>query len=152
VSGSAALPIELVGEVACLRKPGEAAGLALSGAEACGMRTVVTFGIEDPPGLPPRLEGVTVMELPGSSEPAGSRRFRIVSGSSSWSFDAKSLHVHRDVSEAFFVAVPPRRAPFDRRLFFDLLPMFAGNTLGRKLLRAVRRRRSATRRGPTSGV
>ena len=52
---------------------------------------------------------------------SGARRFRLQSRELQLDLAARSLQLHRDVSRAFFGAVPPRRVPVGRRLGWTAL-------------------------------
>jgi hypothetical protein len=54
--------------------------------------------------------------------------------------EATSLHVHRDVGNAFYRAVPPRLVPLRKRLFWRVVLALAGTGAGKRLLLSIRRR------------
>lgn len=141
-------PIRFAGEVRCVREEGRALCFVLRGAEAlarAGARAVTleaAFAMRDPPWDLEGLRDAVVEELcpERDAHSDGLRRFLIRDARQRCTIEALSVHVHRDVRDIFFAAVPPRRAPPARRIFFALVPALVANPLGRWLLRALRRR------------
>ena len=72
-------------------------------------------------------------------ERSGEAEFELRSGARSWRIAASAVHAHRDVSEAFYRVIIPRRAPFMRRLLLRAAIGIAGSRLGLFLVRALRR-------------
>jgi hypothetical protein len=81
--------------------------------------------------FPARLEAPVV-------EPAGQHEYRIVSAGAQRVIRAQRVFVHRDVRQVFCDAVPARRPPLAKRLFWRALLAFAGSALGRRMLGNVR--------------
>ena len=88
---------------------------------------------DDVPGLPESLTAPVVVAL-------DERRYRIISRSQDWIIEATSIHVHRDIGNTFYRAIPPRPAPPLKRFFWRVMLTFAGSRAGRRLLSFVRRR------------
>lgn len=129
------LVVALRGTVRCRRDAAGPLGLVLAGrpADAPEETTEVAFAAAGPPELPEVLEDVRIERLAG-------RSFRIESAGREWRLEARSVHVHRDASAAFFAAIPPRPAPLPKRLFWRLVLAAAARPLGRRLLLALRGR------------
>jgi hypothetical protein len=121
------------GKVRCLRSQSEPA-LTLSGASASppGEPFLLGFSGSAPEDLPDTLEDVRIEQLQEGS-------YRIVSGQRAWVIEARALHLHRDVGAAFYRALPPRRAPWHRRLFFWVVLQLARSHRGMAALRRLRR-------------
>jgi hypothetical protein len=130
------------GAVRCRRDPagpleitleGRAAGEAGAAgeADAAGEPLTVAFSGATDPGLPDALEAAVV-------EQVGPARYRIAAGARDWLIEAAAVHLHRDVGRAFYQALPPRPAPFARRLGFRLALRLARSRAGLAVLRALR--------------
>jgi hypothetical protein len=121
------------GAVHCAREPHGPLGLTLTGrtAEHPGEEVRLAFAGTAPADLPERLEDAVV-------ERAGPGEYRIASVTRSWPVAASSVHLHREVADGFYRAIPPRPAPLVRRLLFRVMLGVAGSRLGIALLRAVR--------------
>ncbi len=122
------------GPVTCRRDPGVFPGWTLTGAAADdpGETLILTFLGAAPQDLPQTLTAPSVVALDGQS-------YLIASPPRQWRVCARTVHVHRDVTAAFYHAVPPRSVPWTRRLFWRLVLRLAGNRAGRRALRALRR-------------
>ena len=48
-------------------------------------------------------------------------RYRIASAPREWIVEATAIHLHREIATAFYRAIPPRPAPWSRRLFLRVL-------------------------------
>jgi hypothetical protein len=109
--------------------------LTLSGcdAESVDDRLILTFICPSVSDLPDSLSAATVRAV-------GERRYRITSRSRDTMVEATSLHVHRDIGHAFCRAVPPRRAPLKKRIFWRVVLALAGTRAGKRLLLSLRRR------------
>jgi hypothetical protein len=120
------------GPVSCSRTPGPL-GLTLAGhtADRPEQEVRLAFAGTAPAELPGQLDGALI-------ERAGSGAYRIVSGARSWTLTARSLHMHRDVAQEFYRAIPPRPAPLRRRLLFGAMLALARSRAGIALLRALR--------------
>jgi hypothetical protein len=119
------------GPVTCRRTPN---ALTLSGCagDSADDRLILTFIAPSIPDLPDSLNAATVLAL-------DERRFRIASGSRDWIVEATSLHVHRDIGNVFYRAVPPRPAPLRKRLFWRVVLALAATRAGKRLLLSLRR-------------
>ncbi len=126
-------PVRFAGTVRCARGSG-ALRLTLSGAAAGApaQPLTVAFAAAAPAGLPAVIEDVVVEQT--------AHGFRITSGADAWTLEAPAAHVHRDVSAAFYRALPPRPVPFGKRVFWRLVLLLAGSSGGIALLRALRGR------------
>lgn len=124
--------IAFAGAVSCTPRAA-APGLTLSGLSARHPQqpAQLAFSAAAPADLPAQLADVMVEALPGGG-------YRMASGARSWSLGAGALHLHRDVGVAFYRALPPRPAPWSRRLLWGAALRLAGNRLGLALLRALR--------------
>jgi hypothetical protein len=124
------------GRVQCARSPGPL-GLSLSGStgEHPGQRTVLAFSTAAPAEFPDTLDDAVVEAL-------GAHRYRIASARREWLIGASAVHLHRDVRDEFYRALPPRSVPLRRRLFWRLVLALAASRAGLALLRAVRRNRT----------
>jgi hypothetical protein len=120
------------GPVACRRTVD---ALILSGpAGDCAAEVLIlTFIGPRGPDLPGSLAGAGVL-------PLGERRYRITCGSRDWVIEATAVHLHRDVGNAFYRALPPRPAPLAKRLFWRVVLALAGTRPGKRLLLALRRK------------
>ncbi len=122
------------GPVTCRREPGVCPGLTLIGAAADdpGETLILTFLGAAPEDLPRTLMAPSVVALDGQC-------YRIASPPQQWRVWARTVYVHRDVTAAFCHAVPPRSVPWTKRLFWRLVLLLAGDRVGRRVLRALRR-------------
>ena len=122
-----------IGAVSCTRTPGGPLGLTLSGrtADRPGEEVQLAFAGTAPADLPGELEDAIV-------ERAGPGRYRIASGAQAWTLAARSVHLHRDVAEGFYRAIPPRPAPRVRRFVFGAMLTLARSRVGIALLKALR--------------
>jgi hypothetical protein len=120
------------GAVQCERAPG-VPGLTLRGRSAdTAEPAALAFSGSAPAGLPDRLEDAVVEEL----DPT---RYRIADRSGTWIVTASAAHLHREIAAAFYRAIPPRPAPWVRRVFFRAALALAASRAGLALLRALRR-------------
>ena len=122
------------GPVRCTRHTGVSRGLTLSGGSAGHSpgRLIVSFVGTDAAAIP-TLEAARVVQL-------GDRRYQVRSPSGAWLIEARALHVHRDVRQVFFGAVPPRPVPLGKRLFWQAILRLARRRAGLHLLRVLRGR------------
>ena len=129
------------GRVECRRAPQGPLGLTLTGfaADAPDEALHVSFTGNAPTGLPATLGNVRVEQL-------GPALFVIDATEGRWEVEATAMHVHHDVGAAFFRAVPPRRAPLRKRIFWRAVLAAAGNPLVRRLFLARRVARADTAR------
>jgi hypothetical protein len=86
----------------------------------------VAFSCPAPADLPAELEDAELELL-------ADNRHRLTSGDRSWSLHGP-VHVHREVSSAFYKALPPRPVPWRKRLFWRVMLALAANPLTRRLL------------------
>jgi len=129
----AATVVSFRGAVTCARAPHGPLGLTLTGRTAGqpGEDLQLAFAGTAPADLPERLEDARVeSSAPGT--------WRITAGGREWRFSARSMHVHRDLAEAFYRAIPGRPAPLRRRLAFGAMLALARSRVGLALLRALR--------------
>jgi len=122
------------GGVSCRRDDGPL-GLTLIGRAADRREEVATLAFSGaaPPGLPEALEDAVVEQVEAG-------RYRIWSGTREWSFSARSVHLHREVSSTFYRAIPPRIVPWHKRLFWRVVLALAATRMGKALLLTLRRR------------
>lgn len=122
----------LRGPVTCART---ANALILSGAAAdsAADRLILTFIAAAIPDIPDSLSAASVHAL-------DEHHYRITSESGDLLVETISVHVHRDVGKAFYRAVPPRRVPVAKRLFWLLVLALAGSRTGKRVLASLRRK------------
>ena len=94
---------------------------------------ILSFIVRDVPGLPEFLTAPVVVAL-------DEQRYRIISRSRDWIIEATSSHVHRDIGNTFYRAIPPRPVPLVKRFFWRVVLAFVGSRAGRRLLSFLRRR------------
>jgi hypothetical protein len=124
--------VRFAGPVSCQRGDG-AVKFTLSGMSAAvaGQQVSVGFTSAAPTGLPAALLDAVVEErAPGM--------FRISSPAGEWPLLAQAMHVHRDVTAAFYRAIPPRPVPLGKRIFWRLVLMLAASSTGMAVLRKLR--------------
>jgi hypothetical protein len=126
--------VVLRGRVECRREACGALGLTLLGRGDAPGLIRVSFAGPAPSGLPETLDGALVHRLSDAE-------CSISSAGERWVLRAVSVHVHRDVGDAFYAAVPPRRARLSKRLIWGLVLAVAGRPLGRRMLARLRRAR-----------
>jgi hypothetical protein len=109
-------------------------GLTLAGktCEAPEESTALAFSACAPAGLPATLEDALVEHLGGT-------QYRISAADRSWLISAAAVHLHREIAAQFYRAIPPRRAPLAKRVFWWAVLALAASRAGLTLLRAVRR-------------
>jgi hypothetical protein len=95
--------------------------------------TFITSSLADLPELPASLIDPAVLALDAG-------RYRISSGPRDWVFEATSVHLHRDIGDAFHRAVPSRPAPLKKRLFWRVVLALAHLSVGKRVLLAIRRK------------
>jgi hypothetical protein len=123
------------GGVSCRRESDGPIGLTLRGltVEHPDEWVSVSFSGLAPEKLPEVLEDPTVYRI-------DERRYRIASTPREWIVEAGAVHVHREIAAAFYRAIPPRVAPWTKRLFFRLLLALMANSWGKRILLALRGR------------
>ncbi|MGA7538361.1 MAG: hypothetical protein WBW93_06300 [Steroidobacteraceae bacterium] len=109
--------------------------LTLTGpaADSKDERLIVTFITPTPAAAPESLAAAEVHAL-------DEHHYRIITSARSWEIEAASVHVHRDIGSAFYRAIPPRRVPLKKRLFWRFVLALAGTRAGKRLLLSVRGR------------
>ena len=123
------------GTVRCTPETGASPGLTLRGTSAAdpAEHLILSFIGASGAELPATLDAPSVVAV-------GVHRYRIESGPRRWLIQARALHLHRDVRAAFLQAVPPRRAPLGKRLFWRAVLSLARRGAGLRLLSALRGR------------
>jgi hypothetical protein len=106
---------------------------AAAAAEPGGGILIVTLTTFTVPDVPESLAAASISALDG-------QRYRIASGSGEWIVTAATVHVHRDIGDAFYGAIPPRAVPLRKRLFWRIVLALAGTGAGKRLLLFLRRR------------
>jgi hypothetical protein len=121
------------GGVSCTRAA-LAPQLTLSGSTAENPEelTALSFSAAALPDFPGTLQDVQV-------EHRGGAQYRIASGAREWLIEAEAVHLHREVAARFYRAIPPRRAPWRKRLFWRLVLILAASRAGLAALKALRR-------------
>jgi hypothetical protein len=122
------------GGVSCRRDPGGPIGLTLIGwtSDHPDERVSLAFSGRSPGDLPDVLEDPVVDRL-------DKRRYRIASPPREWVVEASAIHLHREIAATFYRAIPPRAAPWGRRLVWRLVLGLAARSWGKRLLLALRR-------------
>lgn len=122
------------GGVSCRRDASGPLGLTLVGwtSDHPDERVSLAFSGRSPDGLPDVLEDPVVDRV-------DERRYRISSLPREWIVEATAIHLHREMAAAFYRAIPPRKAPWSRRLVWRVLLGLAGTGWGKRLLLALRR-------------
>lgn len=111
------------GRVECRRSSGMSS-LTLVGHDSSGHPVHLSLLGALPEDLPPRLDAASVERLEAE-------RYRISAGGRAWTIAAPRAYLHYDLAEAFFRAVPPRRVPLAKRLFWRLVLSAAASPVGR---------------------
>ncbi|MGN6454124.1 MAG: hypothetical protein ACTHL7_13805 [Steroidobacteraceae bacterium] len=121
------------GEVHCERAE-RMPGLTLKGiaGEAVEEPTALAFSACAPADLPATLDDALVEHL-------GDTQYRISAANRSWLISASAVHLHREIAAQFYRAIPPRRAPLAKRVFWRAVLALATSRAGLALLRTVRR-------------
>jgi len=114
------------------RRTGNALILSGAAADTTGGVLILTFIGPTLAEFPAVVTDATVLAL-------GECRYRITAGSREWIAGATSVHLHRDIGEAFYRAIPPRRVPLAKRLFWRGVLALAGTRAGKRLLLSRRR-------------
>jgi hypothetical protein len=108
-------------------------GLILSGSTAEEEEpTTLAFSAAAPADLPVTLQDVVVDHLGGAD-------YRIGAGQREWLISSPAVHLHRGIAAQFYRAIPPRPAPWTKRVFWRVVLSLAASRAGRALLRALRR-------------
>jgi hypothetical protein len=122
------------GGVSC-RRDDPPLGLTLIGRTIDRSDEIATLAFVSaaPEGLPEALEDATVEQIAAC-------QYRIWSGRREWIFAARSVHLHREVSAAFYRAIAPRPVPWNKRLFWRIVLAMAASRFGKSVLLTLRRR------------
>ena len=108
--------------------------LTLSGITGeSGEEISLTLSAAAPLECPDRLVDAVVEHL-------GGRQYRIRSATREWLVEAAATHLHREVAAAFYRAIPPRPAPWRKRLFWRVVLALAASRSGLAALRMLRRK------------
>ncbi|MGH8323528.1 MAG: hypothetical protein ACRETD_06980 [Steroidobacteraceae bacterium] len=123
------------GAVSCRRDFTGPLGLTLSGltADHPDENASLAFSGRAPDTLPEALENPTVDRIDDG-------RYRIASARREWVVEATAVHLHREIATSFYDAIPPRTAPWSKRLFWRVVLGMATSSWGKRALRALRRR------------
>jgi hypothetical protein len=124
--------VRFSGTVSCQHSTGTLK-FTLSGTSAAPPAQPLTVGFTTaaPAGLPAVLaDAVVEQTAPGM--------FRIASAAGEWTLAAAGVHVHREVARPFYRAIPPRRVPLGKKVFWRLVLRLAGSRAGVALLRSLR--------------
>lgn len=126
--------MQFSGRVDCARNGCGPLGLILSGHTAHYPQELVRvfFAGAAPQDLPQTLDNAAVVRT-------GADSFRIASGARSWNLSARALHLHREVAQEFYRALPPQPLRWTQRLFWRIVLALAATSAGRWLLRAWNR-------------
>jgi len=121
------------GEVRCERAPA-VPGLTLRGVAAVSPAEPASLAFSGfaPADLPEKLEDAVVEHLGGA-------QYRIAERTRSWLITASAVHLHREIAAQFYQAIPPRRAPWAKRVFWRAVLALAASRAGLTLLRGLRR-------------
>lgn len=122
------------GTVRCERSA-QAHALILSGrsAETGGEEISLILSASAPPECPASLDDAFVEHL-------GGRQYRIRSASREWQVEAGAVHLHHEIAAAFYRAIPPRPAPWRKRLFWRVVLALARTRAGLAALAMLRRK------------
>lgn len=122
------------GTVRCGRSEPRGA-LTLSGMteEGGGEETSLILCAAAPLECPDALEDAVVEYL-------GARQYRIRCGTREWLVEAAAVHLHREIAASFYRAIPPRPAPWRKRLFWRIVLALAASGPGLAALKLLRRR------------
>jgi hypothetical protein len=109
-------------------------GLTLTGntAQAPAEPSALAFSAAAPADLPATLEDAVVEHLGGT-------QYRIVTAEHDWLISAPAVHLHSEIAPQFYRAIPPRLAPWTRRVFFRVVLALAASPAGLALLKTLRR-------------
>ena len=121
------------GTVRCERSAARALTMSGMTAEGRGEETSLIFSEPAPIECPDTLEDAVVENL-------GAGRYRIHCGSGEWFVEADAAHLHREIAAAFYRTIPPRPAPWRKRLFWRVVLALAASRPGLAALRMLRRR------------
>jgi hypothetical protein len=108
-------------------------GLTLSGSTADEEEpTALAFSATAPADLPATLQDAVVDHLGGA-------QYRIGAGQREWLIASPAVHLHSAIAAQFYRAIPPRPAPWAKRVFWRVVLSLAASRAGLALLRTLRR-------------
>jgi len=113
--------MRLKGSIECRRTA--AACVTLVVRTERGERAYVTLSAQAPDDLPARIDHGVVELLEGA--------YRVSWSAREWLLDSSRVLVHRDASDAFYAALPPRPVRPVKRMLFRLVLAVAGSRAGR---------------------
>ena len=120
------------GVVHCRHAP-TVPGLTLSGSTPEAEEpTALAFSATAPADLPVTLQDAVVDHLGGAD-------YRIGAGQREWLITSAAVHLHRGIAAQFYRAIPPRPAPWAKRMCWRVVRSLAASRAGLALLRALRR-------------
>jgi hypothetical protein len=120
--------VRLIAPIECRRaSPSGTSSLTLVGRSVDGEWVHLTLQAVVPAGLPARIDV-------GSVERLADEHYRIVCSDREWLIDASRSFAHYDVSAPFYAALPPRRVPLAKRVFWRLVLAAAASRPGRRWL------------------
>jgi len=124
------------GGVGCRRDSNGPLGLTLLGwsSDHPDEKVALAFSGRAPDTLPEVLEDAIVDRI-------GEGTYRIASTPREWLVEARAVHLHREVSAPFYRAIPPRAAPWSKRLFWRVVLGMAAHKWGKRLLLTLSGRR-----------
>jgi hypothetical protein len=122
----------LRGPVRC-RRSRNALTLTGAAADSDGDILIVTLTTSVVPDVPDSMGAASIRAV-------DAQHYRIATGSQDWIVAATTVHVHRDIGDVFYRAIPPRAVPLRKRLFWRVVLALAGTGVGKRLLLAARRR------------
>ncbi|MBS0365845.1 MAG: hypothetical protein JSR67_08495 [Proteobacteria bacterium] len=128
-----AAAVLFAGAVQCQATPAPAGAVLHGCARGSGEALQVFLQGEAARSLPPCLTDLRI-EQPRPGEA------RLHSRELDTTLPVAALHVHRDVGAALAAAVPPRAAPWSKRLFWRMVLGLARSSAGLALLTALRGR------------
>jgi hypothetical protein len=140
MSGAARGLADFAGAVGVHLMNSGALRLALEGRDWQGRRMSVVFAQpRDVPQMPRQLHDVRVALEAANAVPAGGRGVHITAREGAYLVAVAGIHVHRDLTDELRRVVPPRAAPWRKRVLWRALLALAASTAGRRLLRGIRR-------------
>lgn len=98
----------------------------------------LAFSASALPELPEVLEDPSVEQIAGDGTGGAAATYRLRSAAGEWLIQARAVHLHRELTAAFYTAIPPRVPPWRKRVLWRLILALAGSPLGGPLLRRLR--------------
>ncbi|HKT75041.1 MAG TPA: hypothetical protein VJQ47_19300 [Steroidobacteraceae bacterium] len=122
------------GGVSCRRETSGPLGLILIGrtSDARHEAASLAFCGVAPADLPEAIEDPSI-------ECARSGHYRITAGPRQWYVVARSVYLHREVASRFYEAIPPRKVPWHKKVFWSVVLRLVASERGKRLLLALRR-------------